>query len=231
MRKRFRNPAIRQKVLREMRLGIPYKNSDPHDVMLLGFRLDSLNQRYRGKRLDEVAKMRGQDPDETVIDLVLLDKSTIAAVYYQQSEANVRKIIQQSYVSFGSDGASLSEDSIFAEWGTHPRAYGTFARVLGKYVREEKLMTLEEAVRRLTFLPATNLNIDDRGRIAVGYHADIAIFNPDTIVDLATFDKPKQYAVGMVHVFVNGIQVLNNGQHTGEKPGRIIRGRGYDPIQ
>jgi N-acyl-D-amino-acid deacylase len=231
MRKRFRNPAIRQKVLREMRLGIPYKNSDPHDVMLLGFRLDSLNQRYRGKRLDEVAKMRGQDPDETVIDLVLLDKSTIAAVYYQQSEANVQKIIQQSYVSFGSDGASLSEDSIFAEWGTHPRAYGTFARVLGKYVREEKLMTLEEAVRRLTFLPATNLNIDDRGRIAVGYHADIAIFNPDTIVDLATFDKPKQYAVGMVHVFVNGIQVLNNGQHTGEKPGRIIRGRGYDPIQ
>ncbi|HTF17203.1 MAG TPA: hypothetical protein VK658_03970, partial [Chryseolinea sp.] len=159
MRKRLRNPTIRKKVLYEMRMGIPYKNSDAKDVQLLGFRLDSLNKKYRGKRLDEVAVMHGKDADETVIDLVMRDKSTIAAVYYQQSEENIRRIIQQPYVSFGSDGASMSEAKIFDDWGTHPRAYGTFARVLGKYVRDEKLFTLEEAVRRLTSLPAGNLRL------------------------------------------------------------------------
>jgi N-acyl-D-amino-acid deacylase len=227
MRKRLRDPNVRKKVLHEMRAGIPYKNSDAQDVMILGFRLDSLNQRYRGKRLHEVAKMRGQDPDQTVIDLLLLDKSTIAALYYQQSEANVRKIIQQPYVSFGSDGASMSDDPVFAEWGTHPRAYGTFSRVLGKYVREEKLITLEEAVRRMTSLPAANLKLTRRGKIAMGYHADLAIFNPATIADVATFEAPKQYAIGMVHVFVNGVQVLQDGEHTGNKPGKVIRGPGY----
>ncbi len=227
MRKRLRNPEIRRKVLHEMRQGIPYKNSDPHDVMLLGFRLDSLNLRYRGKRLDEVARMRGKDADETVIDLLLIDKSTIGAVYYQQSENSIQKIIQQPYVSFGSDGASMSDDPVFAEWGTHPRAYGTFSRVLAKYVREEKLLTLEQAVHRFTYLPASNLKLKKRGKLAVGYFADLAIFNPNTITDLATFEEPKQYAQGMVHVFVNGVHVLNNGEHTGSKPGRIIRGEGF----
>ncbi|HTE30518.1 MAG TPA: amidohydrolase family protein, partial [Chryseolinea sp.] len=227
MRKRLKNPATRNKVLYEMRMGIPYKNSDAHDVMLLGFRLDSLNQKYLGKRLDEVAAMHGKDADETVIDLVMKDKSTIAAVYYQQSEDNIRKIIQQPYVTFGSDGASMSDAEIFKDWGTHPRAYGTFARLLGKYVRDEKLLTLEEAVKRLSFLPASNLKLNKRGLLQAGYFADIAVFDPEKINDLATFEAPKQYATGMVHVFVNGVQVLENGEHTGAKPGRIIRGKGY----
>ena len=230
MRKRLKNPEIKKKVLYEMRMGIPYKNSDAHDVMLLGFRLDSLNQKYRGKRLDEVAAIHGKDADETVIDLVMKDKSTIAALYYQQSEDNVRKIIQQPYISFGSDGASMTDAKIFADWGTHPRAYGTFARFLGKYVRDEKLVTLEEAIRRLTSLPASNLKIKKRGALRVGYYADLAIFDPATIKDMATFENPKQYALGMEHVFVNGIQVLHHGAHTGAKPGRIIRGQGYKKI-
>ncbi|MDH4092168.1 MAG: D-aminoacylase [Cyclobacteriaceae bacterium] len=230
MRKRLSDPNIRKKVLHEMRMGIPYKNSDPHDVMILGFRLDSLNLHYRGKRLDEVAAMRGRDPDETVIDLLLIDKSPIAAVYYQQSENSIRKIIQQPYVSFGSDGASMSDDPIFANWGTHPRAYGTFSRVLGKYVREEKLFTLAEAIRRFTYLPASNLKIKKRGKIAVGCYADLAIFNAATIADVATFEEPRQYARGMVHVFVNGVQVLSNGEHTGSKPGRVIRGEGFKKL-
>jgi N-acyl-D-amino-acid deacylase len=226
MRKRLRNPEIRKKVLHEMREGIPYKNSDPKDVMLLGFRLDSLNRKYRGKRLDEVAALHGKDADETLIDLVMRDKSTIAAVYYQQSEFNIRKIIQQPWVSFGSDGASMSDAKIFEGWGTHPRAYGTFARVLGKYVREEKLFSLEEAIRRLASLPATNLKITDRGWIRPDYFADLAIFDPMTIRDNATFDDPKKYADGMIHVFVNGVHVLENGNHTGAKPGKVVYGPG-----
>lgn len=227
MRKRLRNPETRSKVLYEMRVGIPYKNSDPSGVMLLGFRLDSLNAKYRGKRLDEVARLHGKDADETVIDLVMRDKSTIASVYYQQSEDNIRKIIKLPYVSFGSDGASLSDAKIFDDWGTHPRAYGTFARFLGKYVRDEKLVSLEEAVRRLSALPASNLQLKKRGSLKVGYYADLAIFDPAKVRDLATFEEPKKYAEGMVHVFVNGVQVLDNGEHTGATPGRIIRGKGY----
>lgn len=227
MRKRLRNHEIRKKVLYEMRMGIPYKNSDPKDVMLLGFRLDSLNKKYMGKRLDEVARLHGKDADETVIDLVIRDKSTIAAVYYQQSEENIKRIIQQPYVSFGSDGASMSDVKVFADWGTHPRAYGTFARILGQYVREEKLFSLEEAVRRLTTLPAANLKIKKRGCLQKGYFADIAVFDPAFIQDHATFEKPKQYATGMVHVLVNGVPVLLHGEHTGAMPGRVVFGPGY----
>lgn len=227
MRKRLRDPALRKKVLYEMREGIPYKNSDAKDVQLLGFRLDSLNKKYRGKRLDEVARIHGKDADETVIDLVLRDKSTIAAVYYQQSDVNIKKIIQQPYVSFGSDGASMSDVKFFADWGTHPRAYGTFAKFLGSYVRDQKLVALEEAIRRLTLLPATNLKVRDRGQLKAEYFADIAIFDPATIQDHATFDNPKRYATGMVHVFVNGVHVLRHGEHTGAKPGRVIYGPGY----
>ena len=121
----------------------------------------------------------------------------------------------------------MSDAKIFADWGTHPRAYGTFARVLGKYVREEKLLTLEEAIRRLTGLPASNLKLEKRGLLRPGYFGDVAIFDPAKINDLATFEDPKKYAVGMTHVFVNGVQVLNHGEHTGLRPGRIIRGHGY----
>ncbi len=227
MRRRLRDPKIRKKVLHEMHVGIPYKNSDAKNVMMLGFRLDSLNKHYRGKRLDEIARLHGKDADNTVIDLVLEDKSPMAALYYQQSENNIRKIIQQPYVSFGSDGASLSDTSIFEDWGTHPRAYGTFAKVLSNYVREEKLISLEEAIRRMTSLPASNLHLQKRGILKVGHFADLAIFNPHTIQDNATYDNPKQYATGMLHVFVNGVGVLYNGNHTGAKPGRIIRGSGW----
>jgi N-acyl-D-amino-acid deacylase len=209
-----------------MRDGIPYKNSDPKDVMMLGFRLDSLNRLYRGKRLDQVARMHGKDADETVIDLVMRDKSTIAAVYYLQSEYNIRKFVQQPYVSFGSDGASMSDAKVFDEWGTHPRAYGTFSRILGKYVREEKLIALEEAIRRMSSMPASHLKIKQRGSIKPGYFADLVVFDPEKIADNATFDEPKKYATGMAHVFVNGVQVLGDGEHTGAKPGRVVYGPG-----
>jgi N-acyl-D-amino-acid deacylase len=227
MRKRLRSPAIRKRVLDEMRLGIPTKNSDPKDVMLLGFRLDSLNKIYRGKRLDEVARMHGKDADQTVLDLVIRDKSTIAAIYFLISEDNIRKMLALPYVSFGSDAAAMSDAEIFAEWGTHPRAYGTFARFLGKYVRDEKIVPLEEGVRRLTSLPAANLQLKKRGRLSPGNFADLVIFNADSIRDNATFESPKEYAEGVGHVFINGVQVLENGEHTGARPGRIIRGSGW----
>jgi len=227
MRRRLKNPVTRKKVLEEMRLGIPTKNSDPKSVVILGFRLDSLNKLYRGKRLDEVAAIHGKDADETLIDLIVTDKSPGAGVYHLQTEDNVKRIVALPYVSFGSDGASFSDAKIFDEWGTHPRAFGTFARVLGKYVREEKLVTLEEAVRRLTSLPASNLKIKNRGKLQKGHFADIAIFDANEIADKATYEVPKQYAVGMKHVFVNGVQVLNNGEHTGAMPGRIVRGPGW----
>jgi len=227
MRKRLRNPATRKKVLEEMRLGIPTKNSDPESVVILGFRLDSLNKLYRGKRLDEVAAMHGKDADETLLDLLIKDRSPGAGVYHLQTEDNVRRIFKQPYVSFGSDGASFSDAKIFEEWGTHPRAFGTFARAIGEYGREEKLVPLQEIIRRMTSLPATNLNIKNRGKLQAGYYADIAIFDAEQIIDKATYDEPKQYAVGMRHVLVNGTPVLVNGIHTGAMPGRVVRGPGW----
>lgn len=227
MRKKLKTPAIYKKVLYEMEMGIPYKNSEPQYVALMGFRLDSLNKLYKGKRLNEVAKLHGKNADETVIDLIVRDRSRIEALYYQQSEENVKRIVQLPYVSFGSDGGSETIDDKNIEEGAHPRSYGTFARVLAKYVRDEKLITLQEAVRRLTALPAANLKIRKRGSLKIGYYADIAIFDPAKIQDHATFEKPKQYSTGMAHVFVNGVQVLKNGEHTGAKPGRIVRGPGY----
>lgn len=227
MRKKLKTPAIRKKVLYEMEMGIPYKNSEPQYVALMGFRLDSLNKLYKGKRLSEVARLHGKNADETVIDLIVRDKSRIEALYYQQSEENVKRIVQLPYVSFGSDGGSETIDDKNVEEGAHPRSYGTFARVLAKYVREEKLVTLQEAVRRLTSLPAANLKIKKRGNIKIGYFADLAIFDPAKVQDHATFEKPKQYSTGMVHVFVNGVQVLQNGEHTGAKPGRTVRGPAY----
>ncbi len=227
MRKKLRNPAIRKKVLDEMRNGIPSKNADPKDVMILGFRLDSLNNLYRGKRLDEVAHIHGKDADETLIDLLLLDKSPAAGVYFLISEANMKRMLQLPYVSIGSDGASLNEATGLADFGmVHPRTYGTFARVLGKYSREEKILTLQEAIHRMTGLPAARLAIAKRGLIKAGYFADLCIFDPNTIQDNATYEDPHRYATGMVHVFVNGEQVLDHGEHRGIYPGRIVYGAG-----
>lgn len=226
MRKRLKDPAIRRKVLYEMRHGIPYKNSDPADVMLLDFEHDELDSLYKGKRLDEVAKLYGKDPDETALDLIVKDKSRIEAIYFLISEENLRRIIQLPYVSFGSDAASLAPTEMFADWSVHPRAYGTFARVLAKYVREEKLIPLSEAIRRMTSLPASNLKIQKRGKLKTGYYADIVAFDSLVIQDNATFDNPQQFASGMVYVLVNGTLVLDSGAHTGARPGRVIYGRG-----
>lgn len=231
MRKRLLNKTLRRKVLYEMKHGIPYKNSDPQDVMLLGFRLDSLNELYKGKRLDEAARIHGKSADETVIDLVVKDKSRIEAIYFLISEDNLKRIIQLPYVCVGSDAASLTITDHFDEWSTHPRAYGTFARVIAKYVRDEKLISFEEAIRKMTSLPASTLGLQKRGTLKQGYYADVVVFDPSLIQDNATFEDPHQYTAGMTHVFVNGTQVLNMGEHTGAMPGRIIRGPGFNCLR
>ncbi len=225
MRKRLKNPITRKKILYELELGIPTKNSDPKDVMVIGFQRDSLNKLYRGKRLDEISKRHGKNADETMIDLIVADRSPVAAIFFLISEANVKRMLQLPYVSFCSDAASIPAEPPFIDNGTHPRAYGSFSRLLAKYVRNEKLMSLEEAVRRLTSLPASNLKIKKRGSLQVGNYADIVVFDPARIQDNATFENPHQYATGVFHVFVNGVQVLKDGEHTGAMPGRAVRNR------
>lgn len=227
MRKRLIDPELRKKVLYELKMGIPAKNSDPKDVMLLGFKKDSLNKLYRGKRLDEVSIYHGKDEDETMIDLLVADKTSIPAIFFLMSEFNVRKMMKQPYVSICSDAASYAAEPPDIEDGIHPRAYGSFAKLLSDYVRDEKILTLEEAIRKMTSLPASNLKLKKRGQLTKGYFADVVIFDKDKIDDKATYDKPHQYAEGVVHVFVNGVQVLKNGNHTGARPGRAIRGPGY----
>jgi N-acyl-D-amino-acid deacylase len=224
---RIRNPDSRRKILHDMEHGIPTRNSDPKDVMLLGFRRDSLNKLYAGKRLDEVAKLHGKNADETVLDLVLADRSPVGAVYFTISEDNLRRMLSQPYVSAGSDAGAPALTQDFLSVGYHPRAYGTFARILGKYVREEKLMPLEEAVRRMTSLPSSNLKIARRGSLRPGYFADVVVFDPGKIQDHATFDNPHRYSTGVSHVFVNGIAVLKDGEPTGAAAGRCVRGPGW----
>ncbi len=223
LRSRLKNPFIRKKILYEMFHGIPTPNSHPSQVVILSFRSDSLNRLYAGKWLDEVARLHGKNADETVLDLIAADKSPAAALYFLQSEENVRKIMQQPYVSFGSDGAAFDTSKIFTSWKTHPRAFGTFARVLGKYVRDEKIITLPEAIRRMSGLPAANLKLDRRGLLKPGYYADITVFDSATIRDNATYEKPKQLATGVRFVLVNGVIVLHEGRHTGALPGRVVR--------
>lgn len=227
MRKRFTDPQVRHRILNDMERGFPTKNSDPRQVVLLGFKKDSLNVLYKGKRLDEVARLHGKSPDETVLDLLVADKTSIPSLYFLMSEDNMRRMLKQPYVSIGSDGASLATTAEFVDQGTHPRAYGTFARVLGKYTREEKLFSLEEAIRRMTSLPATNLGLRKRGYLKTGNFADVVVFDPAVIRDKATFEEPHQYAEGVKHVLVNGVVVLRDGEHTGATPGRCIRGPGW----
>ena len=171
--------------------------------------------------------MRGTSPEDTAMDLVIEDGSRVSTAYFVMSEDNLRKQVALPWVSFGSDEESSAPEGVFTKYQQHPRAYGTFARVLAKYVRQEKLMPLESAVRKLAALPAETLGIKRRGRLEAGYYADIVVFDPATIQDHATFDNPRQYATGMVHVFVNGVQVLKNGEHTGATPGRVVRGPGW----
>ena len=197
----------------------------PENVILIGFQTEELKP-LTGKTLAEVAEMRGTTPAETMIDLVIEDFSRVETAYFIMSEENVRKKIAQPWMAFGSDAESLAPEGVFLKSNPHPRAYGTFARLLGKYVRDEQIISLPEAIRRLTSFPAENLKIADRGKLEIGYFADITIFDPATIQDHATFDEPHQYSTGVQHVLVNGVPVLLNGEHTGAKPGRFVKGPG-----
>jgi N-acyl-D-amino-acid deacylase len=230
--KRLKNPAIRKKVLQEMRTptdtweNLLLNAGDPERVLLLGFTNDSL-KRYTGKTLGEVAKIYGKSPEETAMDLVITDSTRVETAYFLMNEENIKRQIALPYVSFGSDAGSPTAAGMFLKYKDHPRAYGNFSRLLGKYVRDERVIPLEEAIRKLTSLPATNLKIQKRGQLAPGFYADLAIFDPAKIQDHATFENPHQYSTGMVHVFVNGTQVLADGEHTGAKPGKVVRGPGW----
>jgi N-acyl-D-amino-acid deacylase len=223
---RLENPAIRKKIAPEILYGIIQRTGSADKVMLIGFNNDSLKY-LTGMTLAEIASKRKKSPEETVMDLVIDDGSRIGVVYFSMSEENVRKQIALPWMSFCSDGGSYTNEGIFLKSSTHPRAYGNFARLLGKYVRDEKVITLEAAIRRLSSLPAENLKIRKRGSLKPGYFADVVIFDQDKIKDNATFEQPYQYATGMVHVLVNGVQVIKNGDHTGATPGRVVRGPGY----
>ena len=229
---RLQDSEIRQRVLQEMTTptdkweNLMYAAGTPDNLLLVGFENDSLRH-YTGKTLTVVAKIHGKSPEETAIDLVIADGSRVETVYFLMSEENIKKQIALPYMSFGSDAASQAPEGVFLNSSAHPRTYGNFSRLLGKYVRDEQIISIEEAVRKLTSLPASNLKINKRGSLSKGYFADLVIFNPETIQDHATFSEPHQLSTGMIHVFVNGEQVLKDGEHTGAKPGRVVRGPGY----
>jgi len=197
----------------------------PSGILMVGFNKDSMATIYRGKTVAQAAQMRGQSPEETIIDMIIEDDSRIQCIYFSMSEENIRKKIQIPWLSFCSDAGSYSD--ISEEFRTHPRAFGSFIRVLGKFSRDEQLITLQEAVRKLSGFPATNLSLKGRGFLKDGYFADVVIFDPKAVKDTATFDDPLHFAEGMEHVFVNGVQVLENGNHTGAFPGTFIKGPGY----
>jgi N-acyl-D-amino-acid deacylase len=230
--KRLGDPAIRARVAREMDTptdkweNLFLASASPDRIVLIGFKADSLKY-LTGKSLAEIARMRGKSPEETAMDLVIQDGSRVITVYFLMSEDNVRRELKLPWMSFASDAASTATEGVFLKSSAHPRTYGNFARLLGKYVRDEKVIPLEEAIRRLTSLPANNLKLHDRGRLIPGYYADIVIFDPKTIQDHATFDKPHQYSTGVRDAFVNGVQVLRDGEHTGALPGRVVRGAGW----
>lgn len=230
---RLKDPDIRREVVAEVKNPqAEWENfyklaGSPENILLLEFDVDSLKY-LNAKTLAEVSQMRSTDPVETIIDLIIANGGDIGSVFFVMSEENVRSKIRQPYMSFGSDARSVAAEGHVLESSTHPRTYGTFARLLGKYVREEGVISLEEAVHRLTGLPADNLKIKSRGYIRPGFKADIVIFDPEKIEDKATFEAPHQYAAGVHHVFVNGVQVLKDGEHTGALPGEVVRGPGSE---
>ena len=229
--KRIADPATRARMIAEMRApAVGWENlchaaGTPHGLLLVEFKNDALKP-LTGKRLDEVMKIRGTDAESTILDLIAEDRTRVGVVFFLMSEDNVRKELRLPWVSFGSDASSMAPEGVFLKSSTHPRAYGNFARFLGKYVRDEKLVPLPEAIRRLTSLPAANLGLERRGVLKVGAYADVVAFDPATIADKATFEQPHQYAVGMRHVLVSGVPVLRDGEHTGATPGRALKGSG-----
>ena len=229
---RLKKPDIRARVIEEMRdpnakfESLLQAAGDPGRVLLIGFKTDKLKP-LTGKTLAEVAKMRGVSPEDAAIDLVIEDHTRVGTAYFMMSEENVKLGLSQPWVNIDSDAEASAPEGPFLLSSTHPRAYGTFARFLAKYVREEKVATLQDAIRRLTSLPAETFKLTNRGCLKQNCFADIVIFDPATIQDHATFEKPLQYATGVQHVFVNGVQVLRDGEHTGAKPGQVVRGPGY----
>jgi N-acyl-D-amino-acid deacylase len=229
--KRLRDPATREKIKAEVQTpanaweNLYLDAGGPEHILLVEFKSEKLKP-LTGKTLAEVARMRGKDPIDTLMDLIAEDESRIGTLYFIMSEENVKKELAKPWISFCSDEASQAPEGVFLKSNPHPRAYGNFARVLGKYVRDEKVIPMKEAIRRLSGLPATNLGLDHRGLLQEGMFADVVVFDPMTIADRATYEKPHQYAVGMKHVFVNGVQVLKDGEHTGAKPGRALWGPG-----
>jgi len=223
---RLKDPEVRKVVGPEIIKTIMRKQGSPDRVLVIGFNTDSLKY-LQGKTLAEIAAMRGKSPEETVMDLVIDDGSNVSAVFFSMSEDNLRKQIAQPWMSFGSDGKSMAPEGVFLKSATHPRAYGNFARLLGKYVRDEQVIPLEEAVRRLTSLPAATMKIERRGVLKEGYYADVVVFDPAKVQDHSTFEDPHQLSTGMSHVIVNGVRVLLDGEHTGATPGRVVRGPGY----
>jgi N-acyl-D-amino-acid deacylase len=229
--RRLQDPEVRKKIADAIRTpsndweNLYYLAGSPDRLVLASFRSEKLKPLV-GKTLGEVAKMRGKDPIETIMDLVLEDRSRIGTIYFLMNEDNIKKQIRLPWVSFGSDAASIAPEGTNLRSAAHPRAYGNFARLLGKYVRDEKVISLSEAIRRLTSLPATNLELSHRGFLRKGMFADVVVFDPTTIADRATFENPHQLSVGVRDVFVNGVQVLKDGEVTGAKPGKALWGPG-----
>ncbi|WP_159469424.1 amidohydrolase family protein [Dyadobacter sp. 3J3] len=229
---RLQDPAIRSKMAKAMQTNpadwenLYYAAGSPENVLLLGFNQDSL-KKYTGKTLAAVAKIRGKSPEETAMDLIVQDSTRIGVAFFMMNEDVVKKQLALPWVSFGSDAGSYSPEGVFLKSQPHPRSYGNFIRVIGHYVREEKLLPLEKAIYKLAKLPATNLKLKKRGELKVGYYADVVIFDPEKVQDHATYDKPQQFATGISDVFVNGVAVLKNGEHTGATPGRFVKGPGY----
>jgi len=217
----IRNPETRKKMIAENTFHVT-----PDKILLVGFRNPAL-KKYLGRTLADVMEERGTSAPETAVDLIYEDDSRIQVVYFSMSEDNIKKKIALPWMSICSDAGSYATEGVFLNQSTHPRAYGSFARVLGKYAREERVISMEEGVYKMTGLPAKNLKLKRRGLLKKGYFADIVVFDPATIQDHATFDKPHQYSTGVQHVWVNGIQVIKDGEHTGTLPGRIVRGPGY----
>ena len=231
--KRLQDPAIRDRVRREMTTpSDTWENlmfaAGGKGTLLVGFKNQALRI-YAGKTLEQVATLRNKSIQDTAMDLVVEDGSRVQVVYFLMSEDNVKRQITLPWVSFGSDASSMAPEGVFVKTSTHPRAYGNFARLLGKYVRDEHVIPMAEAIRKLTSFPAATLRVKERGRLERGYFADVVVFDPKTIADTSTYEKPHSYAVGVKHVWVNGGQVLKDGEHTGQKPGRVVRGPGWKP--
>lgn len=229
---RLHDPKVRAEMKKAMNTNakdwenLYYGCGSPDNIILLQFNQDSL-KKFNGKTLAEVARIRGTSPEETAMDLIIQDSTRVGVAYFLMKEENLQRQVSLPWVSFGSDASSAAPEGVFLKSSTHPRAYGNFARVLAKYVREEKRMPLQTAIYKLSKLPATNLKLSKRGELAVGNFADIVVFDPATVQDHATYQEPQKFATGVTEVLVNGVIVLRHGEHTGAKPGKFVKGPGF----